>query len=542
MDQIKNIDTNIKNIKTDNGFINYLNDEKFDWYERQISIIQDKIFDYIKSGLKKLSELVFISDIPIITTNFMKSQINRNGVRYLLKLNSENKIITKDKILIYFVGKLSIALDNSFTFALIKVKNEDIKKKIKNLQAGYNIGNFLKHIESVIKEYYQKIIKKKQLYIDDLKLIKKNIIINPLKDNTDTVRNRIIDNKKYYIKRPSYTIRDYYARIDSKSVLVQTLSVLKNFCYIVNYYNNGYNIRKEPLMIIMDGYMPIHRVVDNIQFDAFTAALFHEELLKLAEIDSLQNAGLFDKVKTAKDELDKMKNKKEKKEVISKYTDIKYLKQLIDKCDKDIITIPIAIYFSNKIIKGQYAGHYNILIINKLRKEVEYYEPQYDIEFYRRETAIDAIKVYLHDLGLNEYKLVTSKKMSLFFGKLGVQSFTDDFNCAAWSYYYFFLRSIYPNKPSQVIELKTKAVKNPYFDYNNKDMKELKKRNPNLYYYYKYIILSNSELERRILNFIYWFNKLDKKIGKQLKEENKEKLIEIIDSAFFEFTQFGGKY
>jgi hypothetical protein len=94
-------------------------------------------------------------------------------------------------------------------------------------------------------------------------------------------------------------------------------------------------------------------------------------------------------------------------------------------CDKDIITIPIGIQFSYKIIKGQYAGHYNMLIINKLRKEVEYYEPQYDIDFYQKEKhAIDAIKVYLHDLGLNEYKLVTSKKMSLFFGKLGVQSFT----------------------------------------------------------------------------------------------------------------------
>jgi hypothetical protein len=90
----------------------------------------------------------------------------------------------------------------------------------------------------------------------------------------------------------------------------------------------------------------------------------------------------------------------------------------------------------------------------------------------------------------------------------------------AWSYYYFFLRSIYPNKPSQVIELKTKAVKNPYFDYNNKDMKELKKRNPMIY-----IIIINIlfylilELERRILNFIYWFNKLDKKIGKQFKRK-----------------------
>jgi hypothetical protein len=48
-------------------------------------------------------------------------------------------------------------------------------------------------------------------------------------------------------------------------------------------------IKKEPLMIIMDDIMPIHRTTHEHQIDAFYVLIyFMKNLLKLAEIDSLE--------------------------------------------------------------------------------------------------------------------------------------------------------------------------------------------------------------------------------------------------------------
>jgi hypothetical protein len=171
MDYIKDIKKIINDIKTDRGFISYLNETKFDWYEREISIIQDKIIKYAKDAMKKICEYALIVDFPILKTSILKNIINRNGVRYILFLIADNKVISKDEIFIHFAKKMIDNLDNVFVFALIKTKSKIDKEKIKNLKAGYNIGNFFKHIESVaLKNIIKKLLKKKKLYIDDIKI------------------------------------------------------------------------------------------------------------------------------------------------------------------------------------------------------------------------------------------------------------------------------------------------------------------------------------------------------------------------------------
>lgn len=520
MNYLNSIKNEINYIKQDDQFILYLDIMKFDWYEKIISQIQHKIIQFIKNILMKLSEYILISDFKGINTFDLIKIFNRKIISEHLKYIS--KEINVDDII--------NLLDNVFTFAIIKQKNNIIKEKIHNLKEGYNKNNLIKYIDTIIKKYRQNILSKKKNFIKDFEIISQHINTNPTKNNYESTRNRILEGKKYYIKRPRYTTKEYYSNIDHNSILLNTISKLKNFCYLKNIYQDNNQQISRSLIIIMNG-LPIYRIINQSDINNFRAWLFLDEQIKIAELMSTNNKNISEKLYV---ELISLQNSKEKSEIIKKYFNINYLKQLIKSCNQDIILIPIMIIYNYK------NAHSNALVINKLRKEIEFYEPQYDINYPSNESDIDAIKIYLHDLKLNDYKLISSKKMSLFGGKKGVQSYTYDFNCVAWSYYYFFLRSIYPSKPSQVIELMTKGVRNPYFKHKDPEIKILKKRNPDLYYAHRYFILNERELERRILNFIYWFNKLDKKIGKNITENNKEKLIEIIDSALFEFKQFGG--